>query len=48
MDEQTDGGKLFQRERIQELHDLFPVLVLTLSTDKVITLFDLSNVIEVE
>ena len=43
MDEQTDGGKLFQREGAQELNDLCPALVLTLGTDKVIPLFDLSE-----
>ena len=42
-DEQTDSGKLFQRERAQELNYLFPALVLTLGTDKVIPLFDLSE-----
>ena len=35
--------KLFQREGAQELNDLFPALVLTLGTDKVISLFDLSE-----
>ena len=29
VDEQTDSGKLFQRERAQELNNLFPALVLT-------------------
>ena len=43
VDGRTDGGKLFQRERAQELNDLFPVLVLTLGTDKLIPLFDLSE-----
>ena len=42
MDERTDSGKLFQREGSQELNDL-PALVLTLGTDKVIPLFDLSE-----
>ena len=43
MDEWSDSGKLFQREGAQELNDLFPELVLTLGTDKVIPLFDLSE-----
>ena len=43
MDERTDSGKLFQREGAQELNDPFPALVLTLGTDKVIPLFDLSE-----
>ena len=43
VDEWTDNGKLFQREGAQELNDLFPALVLTLGTDKVILLFDLSD-----
>ena len=43
VDEQTDSGKLFRREGAQELNDLFPSLVLTLGTDKVILLFDLSE-----
>ena len=43
VDERTDSGKLFQREGAQELNDLFPALVLTIGTDKVIPLFDLSE-----
>ena len=43
MDERTDSGKLFQREGAQELNGLFPALILTLGTDKVIPLFDLSE-----
>ena len=43
VDERTDSGKLFQREGIQDLNDLFPALVLTLGTDKVIPLCDLSE-----
>ena len=43
VDEWTDSDKLFQREGAQELHDLFPKLVLTVGTDKVIPLFDLSE-----
>ena len=48
VDERTDSGKLFQREGAHELNYLFPALVLTLGTDKMIPLFDLSNVMEVE
>ena len=40
MDERTDTGKLLQREGA---HMLFPALVLTLETDEVIPLFDLSE-----
>ena len=43
VDERTDSGKLFQRDGAQELNDLFTALVLTLGTDKVILLFDLSK-----
>ena len=43
VDEWTDSGKLFQREGAQELNDLFPALVLTLGTDKMTPLFDLSE-----
>ena len=43
VDERTDSGKLFQREGAREPDDLFPALVLTLGTDKVIPLFDLSE-----
>ena len=43
VDERTESGKLFQREGAQELNDLFPALVLTLGTDKVIPLLDLSE-----
>ena len=43
MDERTDSGKLFQREWVQELNDLFPALVLTIDTDKVIPLCDPSE-----
>ena len=43
VDERTDSGKLFQREGVQELNYLFPALVLTLGTDKVIPLCDLSE-----
>ena len=43
MDERTESGKLFKREGVQELNDLFPALVLILGTDKVIPLFDLTE-----
>ena len=43
VDERTDSGELVQRKEAQELNDLFPELVLTQSTDKVIPLFDLSE-----
>ena len=41
--EQTGSGRLFQRERAQELKALAPVLVLILGTDRVIPLLDLSE-----
>ena len=41
--ERTDSGRLFQREGVQELKALAPVLVLILGTDRVIPLFDLSE-----
>ena len=43
VDNWTNSGKLFQREGAQELNDLFPALALTLGTDKVIPLCDLSE-----
>ena len=43
VDERADSCKLFQREGAQELNGIFPALVLTLGTDKVILLFDLSE-----
>ena len=43
VDERTDSGKLFQREGTQELNDIFPALVFTLGTDKLIPLCDLSE-----
>ena len=43
VDERSDSVKLFQRGGAQELTDLCPPLVLTLGTDKVIPLFDLSE-----
>ena len=41
--EQTDSGRLFQREGVQELKALVPVLGLILGMDRVIPLFDLSE-----
>ena len=41
--EWTDNGRLFQRERVQELNALAPVLVWILGMDRVIPLFDLSE-----
>ena len=41
MGEWTDSGRLFQREGAQEWIALAPVLVLTLGTDKLLSLFDL-------
>ena len=41
--EQTDSGRLFQRDEVQEWKALAPVLVLTLGTDKLLSLFDLSE-----
>ena len=43
MAERTDSGRLFQREGAQERKALAPVLVLTLGTDRLISLFDLSE-----
>ena len=43
VDERNDSGKLFQRKGAQELNVLFPALVLTLGTDKVIPIFGLSE-----
>ena len=43
MDERTEGVKLFQRKGAQALNDLFPALVSTLGTGKVIPLFDLNE-----
>ena len=42
-DERTDSGRLFQRDGAQEWTALEPVLVLTLGTDKLLSLFDLSE-----
>ena len=41
--EWTDSGRLFQRDGAQEWKPLAPVLVLTLGTDKLLSLFDLSE-----
>ena len=43
MAERTDSGRLFQREGVQELKALAPVMVLILGMDRVIPLFDLSE-----
>ena len=43
MAEWTDIGRLFQRDGAQEWRALAPVLVLTLGTDKPLSLFDLSE-----
>ena len=40
--EWTDSGRLFQRERAQELKALAPVLILILGTDREISLLDIS------
>ena len=39
--EWTDSGRLFKRDGAQELKALAPVLVLTLGTDKLLSLFNL-------
>ena len=43
MAEQTDSRRLFQRDGAQEWKALARVLVLTLRTDKLLSLFDLSE-----
>ena len=43
MAERTDSGRLFQRDGTQEWKALAPVLVLTLGTDKLLSLFDISE-----
>ena len=43
LEERTDSGSLFQREEAQEWKALAPVLVLTLGTDKLLSLFDFSE-----
>ena len=39
----TGNGRLFQRDGAQKWKALAPVLVLTLGTDKLLSLFDLSE-----
>ena len=41
--ERTDSGRSFQRDEAQEWKALAPVLVLTLGTDKLLSLFDISE-----
>ena len=41
--ERTDSGKLFQRDGEQECKALAPVLVLTPATDRLLSLFHLSE-----
>ena len=41
--ERTDSGRLFQTDGAQEWKALAPALVLTLGTDKLLSLFDLSE-----
>ena len=43
MAERTEGGRLFQRDGAQEWKTHAPVLVLTLGTDRLLSLFDLSE-----
>ena len=43
MAERTDSGGLFLRDGAQEWKALAPVLVLTLGTDKLLSLFDLNE-----
>ena len=43
MAEQIDSGRLFQRDGAQEWKPLAPVLVFTLGTDKLLSMFDLSE-----
>ena len=43
MGECTDSGRMFQREGVQEQNMLALALVLTLWTDRVIPVFDLSE-----
>ena len=43
MVEWTDNGRFFQRDGAQERKALAPVLVLTLGTDRLIPLLDLSE-----
>ena len=48
MDERTESGRLFQRDIAQEWKTLAPVLVLTLGTDKLLSLFDISELEGIE
>ena len=41
--ERTDSGRLFQRDGAQEWKTLAPILVLTLVTDKLLSLCDVSE-----
>ena len=43
MAEWTDSGRLFQRDRVQEWKALAPVMVLTVGTDRLLSLFDLTE-----
>ena len=43
MTARTNSGRLFQRDEAQEQKALAPALVLTLGTDRLIPLFDLSK-----
>ena len=43
MAERTDSGRLFQRDGAHKWKALAPVLVLTLGTDTLLSLFDLSE-----
>ena len=48
MAERTDSGRLFHRDGVQEWKALAPVLVLTLGTDKLLSLFDPSEREEID
>ena len=41
--ERTGSGRLFQRDGAQEWKALAPVLVLTVGTDKLLSMFDISE-----
>ena len=43
MAEWADSGRLFQRDGTQDLKALAPLLVLTIGTNRLILLFDLSE-----
>ena len=43
MAERTDKGRLFQRDGAQEWKALAPVMVLTVGTDRLLSMFDLSE-----